>query len=58
MKRNSYDHDKYMKDKMLSYVDTKASSESTFTNAMKVYRLFAYVAGAVCTAAYVISQMF
>ena len=33
-------------------------SETTYENAMRVYKLFAYVSGAVVTVAYVVSQLF
>ena len=33
-------------------------SEASYDNAMKVYKIFAYVSGAVVTAVYVISQLF
>lgn len=37
---------------------TACSSNATYESAMKVYKMFAYVSGAVITAAYVISQLF
>ncbi len=40
-------------------IDSPAcSSETVYDNAMKVYKMFAYVSGAVVTAAYLISQLF
>lgn len=33
-------------------------SETAYDNAMKLYKVFAYVSGAVVTVAYIISQLF
>ena len=37
---------------------TACSSNATYESAMKVYKMFAYVSGAVITIAYVISKLF
>lgn len=37
---------------------SSCSSEANYENAMRVYKMFAYVSGAVVTVVYVISLMF
>ena len=44
MKRNSFDHDAYMKSKMLSY-----SPKASYEDAVKVYKLFTYVSVSILT---------
>ena len=52
MKKNSYNHDEYMKAKITKI--SAASSETTYGNAMKLYKRFAYLSGAALTAAYIV----
>ena len=39
-------------------VSSVRPSETTYENAMRVYKLFAYVSGAIVTVAYVVAQLF
>ncbi|MBQ3403415.1 MAG: hypothetical protein IJG65_08625 [Synergistaceae bacterium] len=52
MKRNSYDHDAHMREKMSAY-----SPNASYENAIKLYKSFATVSGIVLTAAYIISAV-
>ena len=52
MKRDSFDHDEYMRSQMSSY-----SPSASYESAMKVYKSFAYASAGVLTAVCLISQI-
>ena len=52
MKKNSYNHDVYMQSKMSAY-----SPNANYGSAMKIYKIFAYVSGALLTGVYFILQI-